>query len=74
MVQLGPQLTWTFTAMPTKCLTCGTARALHVCGNVEKQDKFASKFWSEMNQQVVEHVTLTYIPSKLHDTWSLSGT
>ena len=25
-------------------------------------------------QQVVEHVTLTHILSKLHDTWSFSGT
>ena len=27
-----------------------------------------------MNQQVVEHVTLTHILSKLHDTWSFSST
>ena len=39
-----------------------------------KQDKFAVLFWSEVEQQVLENVTLTRIPWKLASIWSMSVT
>ena len=53
-----------FIAMSTKCPTFGTTpKHVASCGYVEKQDKFASIFWSDLHPHVMGNVTLTRISS-----------
>ena len=69
----GPQRNCSaFTALQTECLTSGTAPK-HVASlsNVEKQDKCASMFWSDLHPHVMGIVTLTSISSQLPAARSL---